>query len=246
MLVLPDATSNRLIVMAPDDEFDVLEGLSSRWTKSACRPPVLEFSNFRQTTRRRLRPFYPGRSPASAQFPDPKSNSLIVSGEPEDLQAASVIVEQLDNLTDKPNRAVQVFTLVNSPADVAATQAKEVYMDQMKGKTELGDADAMIMADASGNRLIVTANIREVAIAQGGDHHAGRRNGQRRPGTGESVLLKTVPPPVTSVIANVLATELERSDAALKLTVTASADDRSLVVSAKRRTWPRWPNWYQR
>ena len=73
-----------------------------------------------------------------------------MSGEPEDLQAASVIVEQLDNLTDKPNRAVQVFTLVNSPADIAATQAKEVYMDQMKGKTELGDADAMIMADASG------------------------------------------------------------------------------------------------
>ena len=38
---------------------------------------------------------------------------------------------------------------------------------------------------------------------------------------------------VVSVIANVLATELEQTDLAKKLTVTASADDRSLVVSGQ-------------
>ena len=162
-----------------------------------------------------------------------EKQSLIVSVEPEDLQAASVIVEQWDNRTDKPNRAVQVFTLVNSPADIAATQAKEVYMDQMKGKTELGDADAMIMADASGNRLIVTANIRqlplikEVITTLDAETVSGDRELKvysLKNGSAASV---------TSVIANVLATELERSDAALKLTVTASADDRSLVVSGQ-------------
>ena len=164
---------------------------------------------------------------------DPKSNTLIVSGEPEDLQAASVIVEQLDNLTDKPNRAVQVFTLVNSPADIAATQAKEVYMDQMKGKTELGDTDAMIMADASGNRLIVTANIRQLPLIKevistldtetvSGDREL--KVYALKNGSAASVV---------SVIANVLATELEQTDLAKKLTVTASADDRSLVVSGQ-------------
>ena len=48
---------------------------------------------------------------------------------------------------------------------------------------------------------------------------------------------------VMSVIANVLATELERPMRHKKLTVTASADDRSFR-SALRRTWPRWLSWF--
>ena len=233
VLVLPDATSNRLIVMAPDDEFDVLEGIIQQVDQVSLQTAGTRIFKLQANDPAQVATILSGAISGISAVSDPKSNSLIVSGEPEDLQAASVIIEQLDNLTDKPNRAVQVFTLVNSPADIAATQAKEVYMDQMKGKTELGDADAMIMADASGNRLIVTANIRqlplikEVITTLDAETVSGDRELKvyaLKNGSAASVM---------SVIANVLATELERTDSAQKLTVTASADDRSLVVSGQ-------------
>ena len=233
VLVLPDATSNRLIVMAPDDEFDVLEGIIQQVDQVSLQTAGTRIFKLQANDPAQVATILSGAISGISAVSDPKSNSLIVSGEPEDLQAASVIVEQLDNLTDKPNRAVQVFTLVNSPADIAATQAKEVYMDQMKGKTELGDADAMIMADASGNRLIVTANIRQLPLIKEviTTLDAETVSGDRE--LKVYTLKNGSAASVTSVIANVLATELERSDAALKLIVTASADDRSLVVSGQ-------------
>ena len=233
VLVLPDATSNRLIVMAPDDEFDVLEGIIQQVDQVSLQTAGTRIFKLQANDPAQVATILTGAISGISAVSDPKSNTLIVSGEPEDLQAASVIIEQLDNLTDKPDRAVQVFTLVNSTADIAATQAKEVYMDQMKGKTELGDADAMIMADASGNRLIVTANIRqlplikEVITTLDAETVSGDRELKvyaLKNGSAASVV---------SVIANVLATELEQTDLAKKLTVTASADDRSLVVSGQ-------------
>ena len=233
VLVLPDAASNRLIVMAPDDEFDVLEGIIQQVDQVSLQTAGTRIFKLQANDPAQVATILTGAISGISAVSDPKSNTLIVSGEPEDLQAASVIIEQLDNLTDKPDRAVQVFTLVNSTADTVATQAKEVYLDQMKGKTELGDADAMIMADSSGNRLIVTANIRQLPLIKevistldtetvSGDREL--KVYALKNGSAASVV---------SVIANVLATELEQTDLAKKLTVTASADDRSLVVSGQ-------------
>ena len=149
VLVLPDATSNRLIVMAPDDEFDVLEGIIQQVDQVSLQTAGTRIFKLQANDPSQVATILTGAISGISAVSDPKSNTLIVSGEPEDLQAASVIIEQLDNLTDKPDRAVQVFTLVNTKADTAATQAREVYLDQMKGKTQLGDVDAMIMADSS-------------------------------------------------------------------------------------------------
>ena len=233
VLVLPDATSNRLIVMAPDDEFDVLEGIIQQVDQVSLQTAGTRIFKLQANDPSQVATILTGAISGISAVSDPKSNTLIVSGEPEDLQAASVIIEQLDNLTDKPDRAVQVFTLVNTKADTVATQAREVYLDQMKGKTQLGDVDAMIMADASGNRLIVTANIRQLPLIKevitmldtetvSGDREL--KVYALKKGSAASVM---------SVIANVLATELEQTDLAKKLTVTASADDRSLVVSGQ-------------
>ncbi len=235
VLVLPDATSNRLIVMAPDDEFDVLEGIIQQVDQVSLQTAGTRIFKLQANDPAQVATILSGAISGISAVSDPKSNSLIVSGEPEDLQAASVIIEQLDNLTDKPNRAVQVFTLVNSPADIAATQAKEVYMDQMKGKTELGDADAMIMADASGNRLIVTANIRQLPLIKEVIATLDAETVGEDREIKIYALTNGSAASVMSVIANVLATELEQTDEALKLTVTASADDRSLVVSGQSK-----------
>ena len=164
VLVLPDAATNRLIVMAPDNEFPVLEELLAQVDQVSLQTAGTRVFKLKANEASQVATLIQSSLGNITAAADLKSNTLIVSGEPKDLQAAAVIIEQLDNLTDKPDRAVQVFTLANSPADAAALQTKEVYLDQMKGKNDLGDSDAIILPDVNGKRLIVTANIRQLPL----------------------------------------------------------------------------------
>ena len=233
VLVLPDAATNRLIVMAPDNELPVLEELISQVDQVSLQTAGTRVFKLKANESSQVANLIKSTLVNITAAADPKSNTLIVSGEPEDLQAVAVIIEQLDNLTDKPNREVQVFTLVNSPADAAALQAKEVYLDQMKGKNNLGDSDAMILPDASGNRLIVTANILQLPLIKDVITALDQETASDDRKMVVHALKNGSATSVMSIIANVYASELERTDAALKLSVTASVDDKSLVVSGQ-------------
>jgi type II secretion system protein D len=233
VLVLPDAATNRLIVMAPDNELPVLEELIAQVDQVSLQTAGTRVFKLKANEASQVANLIQSTLVNITAAADPKSNTLIVSGEPEDLQAAAVIIEQLDNLTDKPDRAVQVFTLVNSPADGVALQAKEVYLDQMKGKHDLGDSDAIILPDANGKRLIVTANIRQLPLIE----DVITTLDQETASDDRKMVLHSLKngsaTSVMSIIANVFASELERVDAELKLSVTASVDDKSLVVSGQ-------------
>ncbi|MDP6891920.1 MAG: secretin N-terminal domain-containing protein [Verrucomicrobiota bacterium] len=233
-LVLADATANRLIVMAPDDEFEVLEELINQLDKVSLQPAGTRVFKLKANDPVQVASILTGAIPGLSATPDLKSNSLVASGTPENLQTASVIIEQLDNVADKPDREVKVFTLSNSKAEATATQSMEVYMDQMKGKSELGDSDAMIIADPIGDRLIVTANTLQFSLIKGVidtlDQEAvvGDRKTVVYPlknGSAASMM---------SVIANVFSAELELADNNMKLSVTSSVDDKSLVVSGQQ------------
>ena len=176
VLVLPDAATNRLIVMAPDNELPMLEELISQVDQVSLQTAgtrvfklksneASEVANILQNSLVTISASGTTNPKVSAAA-DPKSNTLIVSGEPEDLQAAAVIIEQLDNIGGKPDRTVRVFTLLNTKAELAAEQVKDVYLDQMKGRMELGASDAMILPDASGSRLIVTADKNQLPLIE--------------------------------------------------------------------------------
>ena len=233
-LVLADATANRLIVMAPDDEFDVLEELINQLDKVSLQPSGTRVFKLKANDPIQVASILTGAISGLSATPDVKSNSLVASGTPENLQTASVIIEQLDNVSDKPDREVKVFTLSNSKSEVTATQAMEVYLDQMKGQNELGDSDAMIIADPVGDRLIVTANTLQFSLIKGVidtlDQEAviGDRKTVVYPlknGSAASMM---------SVIANVFSAELDLPDNNMKLSVTSSADDKSLVISGQQ------------
>ena len=233
VLVLPDAATNRLIVMAPDNEFPVLEELIAQVDQVSLQTAGTRVFKLKANEASQVATLIQSSLGNITAAADLKSNTLIVSGEPKDLQAAAVIIEQLDNLTDKPDRAVQVFTLANSPADTAALQAKEVYLDQMKGKNDLGDSDAIILPDVNGKRLIVTANIRQLPLIKDVITTLDQKTVSDERKTVLHSLENGSAASVMSIIANVFASELERTDSALKLSVTASLDDKSLVVSGQ-------------
>ena len=230
-LVLSDATANRLIVMAPDDEFDVLEELINQLDKVSLQPAGTRVFKLKSNDPVQVASILTGAISGLSATPDVKSNSLVASGTPENLQTASVIIEQLDNISDKPDREVKVFTLSNSKSDVTASQAMEVYMDQMKGQSELGDSDAMIIADPVGDRLIVTANTLQFPLIKGVIDTLDQESvvGDRK--TVVYPLKNGSAASMMSVIANVFSAELDLPDNNMKLSVTSSVDDKSLVVS---------------
>ena len=243
VLVLPDAATNRLIVMAPDNELPVLEKLISQLDQVSLQTAgtrvfklksneASEVASILQSTLVTISASG-NTTPKISAAADSKSNTLIVSGEPEDLQAAAVIIEQLDNIGGKPDRTVQVFTLLNTKAELAAQQAKDVYLDQMKGRSELGASDALILPDAGGSRLIVTANKNQLPLIEQVITALDEKTAKSERKMVVHSLENGSAVSITSVIANVFAAELGQEDAALKLSVTASADDRSLVVSGQ-------------
>ena len=243
VLVLPDAATNRLIVMATDDELLVIEKLISQVDQVSLQTAgtrvfklrANEASEVARIIQQSLVNIDGGgnTSPKVSVAADPKSNTLIVSGEPEDLQAAAMIIEQLDNIGGKPDRAVRVFTLLNTKAETAALQAKSVYLDQMKGRSELGASDAMILPDASGRRLIVTASKDQLPLIEQVISVLDEETAITKREVVVHSLENGSAVSITSVIANVFSAELAQTDEALKMSVTASADDRSLVVSGQ-------------
>ena len=243
VLVLPDAATNRLIVMATDDELLVIEKLISQVDQVSLQTAgtrvfklrANEASEVARIIQQSLVNIDGGgnTSPKVSVAADPKSNTLIVSGEPEDMQAAAMIIEQLDNIGGKPDRAVRVFTLLNTKAETAALQAKSVYLDQMKGRSELGASDAMILPDASGRRLIVTASKDQLPLIEQVISVLDEETAITKREMVVHSLENASAVSITSVIANVFSAELAQTDEALKMSVTASADDRSLVVSGQ-------------
>ena len=233
-LVLADSTANRLIVMAPDDEFDVIEELINQLDKVSLQLSGTRVFKLKANDPAQLATILTGAISGVSATPDLKSNTLVVSGTPENLQAASVIVEQLDNVSDKPDREVKVFTLLNSKAETTATQAMEVYVDQMKGKSDLGDSDAVIMPDPNGGRLIVTANSLQFSLIKEVIETLDQKTVVSDRKTVVYPLKSGSAASIMSVIANVFSTELELADADMKLSVTASVDDKSLVVSGQQ------------
>src|SRR5262249_41391275 len=89
---------------------------------------------------------------------DKQNNVLIVSGDAKDLQSAGVIVEQMDAVLAKEPRQMRMISLKSGVASEVATKVKELYQDQVKGQPKGGSADALVMGDEVGNRLIVTAS----------------------------------------------------------------------------------------
>ena len=95
--------------MAPDDEFDVLEGIIQQVDQVSLQTAGTRIFKLQANDPAQVATILSGDLRHQRSFGSEKQLADRVR-EPEDLQAASVIVEQLDNLTDKPNRAVQVFT----------------------------------------------------------------------------------------------------------------------------------------
>ena len=130
---------------------------------------------------------------------------------------------------------MRIIALKSGVASDVSTKLRQVYMEQLKGKG--GAADALILGDDASNRLIITATEAHLKVIeeivkqfQEGGEGAGRQ--MRIIG-----LQKQSAASVAAMISQLFSRQVQSSEAGARLTVTASPDDRTLVIDGPTQTF---------
>ncbi|MEX2673281.1 MAG: secretin N-terminal domain-containing protein [Phycisphaeraceae bacterium] len=246
LLVLPDSATNRLIVTGVPGELDEMEAIIEQIDQVSTQTGDtrlfrLKTSEAEQVasllSQAMLVPDRRGRLQARVSVgADPSSNTVIVSGERDDLQAAAMIIEQLDGIVEHADRDLRIFELQSEgKADELAEQTQELYLDQLKTRAEPGVGDARFIADPDTNRLIVTAAVTHLEIIQQIIEKldaSGEKSGRQM----RVLSVNGSAGALVGVISQMMADRVEAPTVAERLIVSAGPDDRSLVIHAPRNT----------
>ena len=97
---------------------------------------------------------------------DARSNSLVLSGEPEAVEAAAKVIQQLDTPGDVQPREMRVVELKQGDATAIAALATPLVAEVLKGQRGPEYvASVKIVADAAANRLIISGPHNEIGRA---------------------------------------------------------------------------------
>ena len=248
LLLIAETNSNRLIAIAPTNELAVVEDLIRRLDKSGTQSATARIFKLKGADPEKVMEILTtalvsydklGRPQKRVSVVvDAKTRSLIATGEAKDLQAASVIIEQLDqSLGQQPARTMKAIPLKARRASDIAAKVLQVYQEQARSRPELTATDALILDDGPSNQLITIgtepqlALIAEIAATfeKSGSGGTGREvrviNLQRNSALTVSAMLTRLFPKQT------LATATED-----RLIVAPGGDDTTLVVDATQRT----------
>ncbi|HEY6229207.1 MAG TPA: secretin N-terminal domain-containing protein, partial [Verrucomicrobiae bacterium] len=243
--VFPDVADNRLIVSGSTNELNAVESIINKLDSATMKTGnarVFKLKNAQAdqvatVLTASLVDFRPGgtRIPRVSVGSDLQNNMLIVSGPSKDLQSAAVIVEQLDGVPAKEPRQMQIVALKNGVASEVATRVKSLYQDQVKGIQGGGVADAVILGDDTSGRLIVTASETHMKLIQeivGKLQEAGDDSGRQMR---VLILKRNSAPSIRQMLNQLFAKQIASKDPGDQLVVTASQDDRTLVVEASAK-----------
>ena len=183
--VIADLPQNRLIVAAPiGSQLDQIEQLITRVDKGVLgagaggplaplrsqtiqltkifRPRATEATNLAEIVKQALtRRSSNGLNVTTASVSyDQASQSVVVTGSPQDVQIASDIVSQLETGTTQPTPLLTRFIDVGSPEEAKRIQPllEKLYLNQTADGGTGALAHAKILADPDGGRLIITAS----------------------------------------------------------------------------------------
>jgi type II secretion system protein D len=245
-IILPDAAANRLVVSGTTNELATIDEIVQKLDKVDAQTGRTRVFKLKTAEADQVATMLStalsqitstGRNiPRVSVGADKQNNVLIVSGEPKDLQAAAVIVEQMDAVLAKEPRQMHIVPLKSGVASQVATKVKTIYQDQMKGRPQGGIADALIMGDELSNRLIITASESHMKAIEEIVNQLQQ--------TGESVsqqlrvimLQRNSAASIATMISQLFSRQTGSQDPLERLVVTPSADDRTLVLDAATPT----------
>ena len=165
-LILPDNGANRLIVTANTNELAIVEDIirkldkisaqsaSTRVVKLKSADPT-KVAEILSSALVRYDAFGRPQKRVSVSV-DSKTRTLITTGDPKELQSASVIIEQLDqSLGSDANRSMRVVSLQSRRAADVSSKVRQVFQDQSRSNPELGNGEALILDDPASNQLVL-------------------------------------------------------------------------------------------
>src|SRR5688572_4688798 len=244
-LILPDALSNRLIVSGPLDELNIIEGVINKLDQVSTQTGntrTFELKNAQaeqvatllSTTLTRFVPGAGRSVPRVTVGIDTNNNTLIVSGQPADLAAASTIIEKLDSNAAGSNKQLRIFPIHGGNTADFASRLRQLYNDQVRSRPDNGPADALILPDLPTDRLIVTASEKQIPLLEKLvtelDTLAAEGERQLRLFT----LKNNSATSVSAIIREMFNRNVGHTDLAQRLVVTQGIDPNTLVAEAPK------------
>lgn len=239
-MIMPDVNANRLIVNAGTNDLKLIDDIIQKIDKTETQSGRTRVFRLKQAEAEQVATIlstalvqvtpYGRQVPRVSVGTDTANNLLIVSGAPQDLQGAAMIIEQMDTILAKEPRQMRVMTLTNGLASEVATRVKSLYQDQLKGRPKTGGADAVVLGDDVANRLIVTANESHMKLIEeivGKLQETGKGSARQ---TRVVTLQRNSATSVAAMLSQLFTREVASTDPTQRLGVSASGDDRLIVI----------------
>ena len=161
---------------------------------------------------------------------DPTARTLVVAGQPQDLQAAEQIVTQLDATTTREARDLQILPIPQGSATEAVARLRPLVLDRLKASGK--PADLMLIPDDAQSRVLVTASAAQWQAVQDIASRLLTTDTNLVRGVRNIPLQHVTAAPVISLLGQLFAREMALSETSQRLVVTPALDERSLLVSA--------------
>ncbi|MSU60844.1 MAG: hypothetical protein EXS31_00360 [Pedosphaera sp.] len=244
--ILPDLAANRLVVSGNTNELAAVEAIITKLDQVSTKTGgarVFKLKNAdaeqvgRVISTSLVQINQNGRSiPRVSVGPDTANNLIVVSGDPKDLQSAAVIIEQMDSIATKQPRQMKIVPLKSGVATDVSKRVRQLYEDQLKGTPGSGAPDALVLGDDASSRLILTASESHMKLIDD------IVNKLQESGEGQGRQLRVLTlqrnsaRPIATMLSQLFARQVASQDPAERLVVSASGDDRTIVVEAANKT----------
>jgi len=239
--VLADAKNNRIMVSGADAEITRVEAIIRQLDPAGRKPARDETRVFRlrAALAAEISGLVEKSLNAQAQtvkvLVDARSNSLILSGEPDAVEAASKVIQQLDTPGDVQPREMRVMELKQGDAAAIAALATPLVTELLKSQRGPEYSPTVkIIADAASNRLIISGPRNELlavnTIVEQLDQTPEGAGGARVFKLNNATALKVV-----GVVSNAMVKFDARNQPIRRITVSADPDSNSIVVAGTRQ-----------
>lgn len=244
-IILAETNSNRIVVTGATNELAVVEALvkdlnrtgpqggNSRIFKLKTADPVAVTEIL---TNALVRFDFAGRTiKRVAVVVDSKNRSLIVTGEPKDIQSAALLIDQFE-ATPGTNlvRQMKVFSLKGRRATETAPKIRQVFEERARSLPEVGTAGAVIVEDIPGNQLIFVGNEAQLALMQETADVMDKAGAALGREVRIFQLERNSALAISTMLAKLFPRQAGATDREDRMLISVGGDDNTLVVDANR------------
>jgi type II secretion system protein D len=176
--ITADTGGNRLIVVGETNEVDLVDELVRKLDKVSAQSATARVFKIKSAEPEKVAEIlasalvrydaYGRPQKRTTVSVDAKSRTLIVTGDPKELQAVSTIIEQLDtSLGARPDRRMKVVSLRQGRATEISSRVRQLYNDQARNQPELALSDLLILDDVPSNQLILAGSEAQITLVEG-------------------------------------------------------------------------------